>query len=193
MPHPPAIRRRTACAALLAASVSALLSGCGELTGPRALTISEAELARRIGERFPAERRFFDLLDVRLEAPVLRLLPEANRIAAGLTVSAADRLFGRSARGSIDFDGALRWDDADASVRLADVRVAQLRFDRVPPGLQAGVDRLGGVLAAQLLDGLMLHRFKPEQLERARRLGLRPGAIDVTVDGVVIRLVRAGP
>lgn len=105
------------------------LAGCAGLIGPQTLTLSEAELQALIARAFPLQRRVLELLDVQMSAPQLRLLPDSNRLAVALVVSTQDRVFGRSARGSLRFDAALRWDATEAAIRLAQVRVQQLRLD----------------------------------------------------------------
>ena len=105
------------------------LAGCAGLIGPQTLTLSEAELQALIARAFPLQRRVLELLDVQMSAPQLRLLPDSNRLAVALVVSTQDRVFGRSARGSLRFDAALRWDAAEAAIRLTQVRVQQLRLD----------------------------------------------------------------
>ncbi len=124
-------RRRLLLAAAGMSALSAVsgLAGCAGWVGPQTLTLSEAELNALIGRAFPLQRRVLELLDVQMSAPQLRLLPDVNRLAVALVVSTQDRVFGRSARGSLRFDAALRWDAAEATIRLAQVRVQQLRLD----------------------------------------------------------------
>ena len=188
------------------------VAGCAGLIGPQTLTLSEAELNALIARAFPLQRRVLELLDVQMSAPRLRLLPDTNRLAVALVVSTQDRVFGRSARGSLRFDAALRWDAAEAAIRLAQVRVQQLRLDggsgtaaldatapsttAVPadssdPGamLASNAARLGLVLAERALDGLQLYRLSPERQAHLRQLGLQPGTVLVTSAGLQVTLV----
>ena len=187
--HPASHSRRFAIAALAVAS----LAGCAPLTAPRSLTLTEADLARWIEKRFPADRRLMEVIDFHIDAPRVRLLPESNRIATEFGLQASDRLFGRSFKGRFVLDGALRYDAPTHEVRLTQVRVESLQFDGMPAPMQATVNRLGGLLAEQLLDEVAVHRFKPEDIERAQRLGLQPGAVTVTPRGVEIALVPIKP
>lgn len=106
--------------------LTGLLVGCAGLGGPTVITLSEAEIAALIQRSFPLTRRVLEVFDVQLQAPHLRLLPEQNRLSADLTLSTQDRLFGRTARGQLLFDSALRYDARDATVRLTQVRVQQV-------------------------------------------------------------------
>ena len=108
--------------------LTGLLAGCVGLGGPTVITLSEAEIAALIQRSFPLTRRVLEVFDVQLQAPHLRLLPAQNRLAVDLTVSTQDRLFGRTARGQLQFDSALRYDARDATVRLTQVRVQQVNL-----------------------------------------------------------------
>ena len=57
------------------------LTGCGVMPpGPRQIDVSEAQLLSRIASRFPVKQRQLGLIDVTLDQPRLRLLPEENRV-----------------------------------------------------------------------------------------------------------------
>ena len=165
------------------------LAGCAGLGGPSTITLSEADLARLIEKRFPSDRRVMEVIDFRVDAPRLRLLPETNRIASEFSVSATDKLFGRAFAGKLALESALRYDEASREVRLTQVRVNRLQFDGMPPQMQNTVNRLGGLLAEQLLDGVPIYTFKQGDLDRGLQRGVQPGAVTVTSRGVEITLV----
>lgn len=188
----------------------ALLAGCAGLGGPRVITLGEAELARLVGASFPVERRLLEVLDVQLAAPTIALLPERNRLSVLLRLKSTERLFGRSLEGRLRFDSALRYEPADASVRLTQVRVVQLDLgatstDLPPDGVRAGdggagaqasaagwLQRLGPALAERVLDELSIYRLGAARLAQLREHGLQPGAVTVTARGVEITLQRSG-
>ena len=117
------MNRRLALTALTAvAAPLGLLVACTGLTGPTVITLTEAELAALIARSFPITRRVLEVIDVQMLAPRLRLLPAQNRLAVDLTVASQERLFGKSGRGQLVFDSALRFEPRDASVRLTQVR-----------------------------------------------------------------------
>ena len=47
----------------------------------------------------------------------------------------------------------------------------------------------GAVVLESMLDGLVLHRLKPEQLQRLAGAGLAPGEVRVRPDGVEVTTV----
>lgn len=189
------------------------LGGCAGLGGPTVITLGEAELGALLKRAFPVQRRLFELLDVTLATPALRLQPERNRLAVVLDIAAQERLFSKAAKGRLAFDSALRFDSSDATVRLQQVRVSQLSLDggavlpwavaaalpaaaatpgALPASAPAGLSqRLGQALAERMLENLSIYRLSPERLASLRQLGLQPGAVTVTARGVEITLARA--
>lgn len=184
-PSIPSIRRGLAAAALL------VLAGCAHIAGPRVVTLGEADIARHVAKQFPLERRYLEVLEVRVAAPTITLLPQANRIGAAVDVQWRDRLSGREGRGRLDMDCALRYDEAGEAVRLTQVKVGRLAIDGASAPLQPLIDRLGPLLAEQVLKDQPIYRFRPEDLRNAQGLGYRPSAVTVTARGVEITLLPA--
>lgn len=173
---------------ILAALAGLLLAACGSLGGPRTITLSEADLLRALARQLPLESRFLDLLDVQVGSARLKTLPEANRLSTEMDLTATERLSGRSFAGRIGADFGLRHDAAGQAIRLTDVRVRSLELDGLPAAWRPQLGRLGALVAEQLLEDLPVYRFKPEDLQRAAALGLRPGTVNVTPRGVEILL-----
>ena len=224
-PNPPSQRstssptRRQLLQATLAGAVMPGLAACSSWTGPRLITLGEAELADRVARLFPQTRRLLELLDIELSAPSLRLLPESNRLALALWLRTRERLLGNAGHGQLAFDCALRWAPQDASLRLTQVRVQQLWWEvgpgpvtppmppPIPPPIPTRVPvsptaaagprdatgappRLGPVLAEKVLEDLVIYRLGAEPQARLREAGLAPGAVTVTARGVEITLQR---
>jgi hypothetical protein len=169
------------------------LAGCAGLGGPRTITLSEAELTRLVEAHAPFQKRLLEVLDVRVSAPRVRLLPESNRLATEMQVSTTERASGQIYQGRIAVNYALRFDDASQAIRLTQVRVITFQLDHLPAPRQAAINRLGGLIAEQLLDDLALYRFKPGELGTAGARGVRPSAVTVTQRGVEITLAASPP
>jgi hypothetical protein len=167
-----------------------LLSACA--AGPRTVSVSASELQALVAKRFPVERRLFEVFELRLSAPAVRLLPQDNRLATELDLMATDRLSGRALQGWLGLSFALRYEGADGTLRLMQPRVE--RFD-VGDGsakgsrLGAQAQHLVGPWAEQLLDDWVVYRLKSEQLAALRAAGYRPGTLTVTAQGVDIVLL----
>ena len=188
MPDARALAVTLACAAAL------LIGGCAAPGGPQTVTLDEAALQRLVARPFPQERRVLDILMLRVEPPRLRLLPETNRLAAELAVKVGNRLSAREWTGQVALESALRYDEAEHAVRLTQVRVTRFAVDGLGGDAATAANRVGALVAEQALEGLAIHRFTPDDLDRAQRRGLEPGAVTVTSRGVEITLVPvAGP
>ena len=174
----------------MAVVVAVLVAGCATLGGPRVITLSEAELTRLVDRQFPLDRRLLEVVDVRVAAPTVRLLPERNRLATELQVDLAERLFGRAIAGRIALDYALRWDAQAQALKLADVRVGSVQLDAAGGSLGAAARGLGPLLAEQVLEGAAIYRPRPEDLRDKLGGQWQPGAVTVTSRGVEITLER---
>lgn len=166
-----------------------LLAGCAGLSGPREVRVSSDELQRAIERQFPQQRRLLEIVDVTVARPVLRLLPERNRIATDLELSAVERLSGRIVRGRLALEYALRYEPTDASVRTTGVRVqdVQLQLDAGP--LSATGTRIAGLLAERLLEDFALYRADAERVRALQRLGITAAEVEVQRDGLALRFV----
>ena len=181
-------RRHALPALTLALGTCAGLLGCAGLGGPRNVNLSQAELQRLIERQFPYQRRVLEVIDINVARPTLRLMPERNRIATDLDLAASERLSGRSARGSLTLDYALRYEPSDASVRLTQVRVQDFKLDMGSAGaLSVQNARVGALLAERLLDDFALYRADPERLRRIQALGISAAEVVVTPRGLELR------
>lgn len=171
-------------------AVSSLLVGggvgCAASSGPPTLVLNEAEIQGHLLRLFPQERRLLDLVDVTVARPALRLLPDRNRLSAGLELRARERLLGGTWGGRLDFDAALRWEPRDQTVRLAQVRVQDLALDSAPGAFRSQGERLGAAVAELMLDDLVLYRLAGDRAQQMRLLGVVPTAVAVTPRGVEI-------
>ena len=182
-------RRHFAAAVALAVCAPALLSGCAGLSGPRTVTLTEADLQRLVERQFPHQRRVLEVIDVTVARPTLRLLPERNRVGTDLDLIATERLSGRTVRGSLALDYALRFEPSDATVRMQQVQVQEARLDLGSGPLSATGARVGALLAERLLDEFVLYRADAQRIELMQRAGITSADVVVTARGIEIRFV----
>lgn len=160
--------------------------GCGAFGPPRSMTLSEGDLQRLLDKHFPLERRLLEVLEVSIATPRLQLQGEHNRIATELQISTRDRLFGGQWQGRLALDSMLRWESADQTLRMSQVRVTQVSLDTGGSLARAQAERLGAVLAERVLEGLVVYRLPAERAERLQRAGVQPAGVAVTSRGVEI-------
>jgi hypothetical protein len=173
--------------ATLSLVLAAIVAACATV-GTRTMTFSEADLARMLEQHGPFQRRLLEVLDVRVQHPSIRLMPESNRLASAFDVSATDRIGGRTLGGRIGIEYGLRYDEGDKVIRLTNVRVTTFQLNDVPADKRRGVQNLGALIAEHMLDDAVLYRFRPNDLKNAEGMGLKPGNVAVTSRGVEVTL-----
>ncbi|WP_332747823.1 DUF1439 domain-containing protein [Hydrogenophaga sp.] len=156
---------------------------------PPGYTVSTDVLQRSVAERFPMRYPVQGLLNLDLQPPRLSLLPEQNRLRAEMAVEAAGPALNRSHRGSFDLDFALRYEASDRTLRAHQLRIDRLRFPTLQPSVVELLNTYGPALAEQSLREVVLHRLKPQDLRMADAMGMQPGPITVTREGLVIAFV----
>ena len=174
------------CSSAVAALAAVVGVGCAGFGGATTVTLHADEIQALLQKSFPRERRLLDAVDVSIAAPRTRLLPDSNRIGAVLDVQARERVFGGSWSGRLDFDAALRWDAAEQSVRLTQVRVQDLVLNSAGNATRSTTERLGAAVAERMLQDLSLYRLKPERAAQLQQKGYAPSAVTVTSRGVEI-------
>jgi hypothetical protein len=175
---------------ILAGLALLLVAACAGL-GPHNITLSQADLQRLIDRQFPRDQRLFELLDVKIARPVVQLVPERNRVVTALDLSAIERLSGKTVRGSFALEHGLRYEPSDATLRLANVRVNDLKLDVAGTALQGQAARLGAALAERALDDFVIYRVADDKREALRRAGVQNADIAVTSRGVELKFAEA--
>lgn len=164
------------------------VSAAGAGTEPRH-AVSGAQIQRLLEQRFPLKYPVRGVVDVELEVPRLRFMPQQNRLGAELAVTAAGPSLRRPHTGLIDLDFALRYEPSDLSVRAHQIRVNSAHVDGLTADASRLLDAYARVAAEQSLREVVLHRFTPQELTLPATMGLEPGTITVTPDGLVIGFV----
>ena len=106
-----------------------------------------------------------------------------------LPLAAAGPALQRAYRGELDLDFELRYEPVDQSIRAHRLRLQSLRMDDLPPRSAALLQRSVTDLAEQQMLEVVLHRLAPRDLALADTMGLQPGAITVTTDGLMVGFV----
>ena len=82
-------------------------------------SVSSAQLQQAVAGKFPMRYPVGGLLELTLQPPRLRLLPEQNRLGTSMVVDAAGPALSRSGTGNFDVDFALRYEPSDQSIRAS--------------------------------------------------------------------------
>jgi hypothetical protein len=179
-------RRRTL---LMLVPALGLAVACAGLGLPRELVFSQAQLQAALDEHLARRTRVAEVIDLTLAQPRVRLLPERDRLASALDVTARERITGHVLRGSVQLEHTLRFEPADASLRLAEPRVTALELDLGAGPLVGTAARLSEVIVERALDDAVLWRASASQRDALVRAGVQRGDIRVTARGVELRFM----
>lgn len=181
-PHlaPDAARRLLTLAA--AVVLAALLAACSTLGGPRTIVVDNAELSRRMAAQFPIERRWLEAFDLELSNPRVSSRQDSGRMRVDLDLRVGERLFRNAMTARVALDSRVRFDPADHTLRLSDPQLEAFKVDG-----DSLLGRAGSVplrLLSQWLDGAVVYRLEPAQIERIERHGLALRAVEVVEQGL---------
>jgi hypothetical protein len=175
---------------LLGATLGLVLAaaGCAGPSGPRSVSLSLAQMQDKLATRFPLRYPVAGLAELNLQTPRLALRPERNRINAVVALEASGPALRRTHTGSLDVDFALRFEPSDQTVRATELQVNALQIDGLPAQASTLLAGLGPTLAQQALREVVVYQVRPRDLALADSLGLQPGRIIVTAQGLEIEL-----
>ncbi|MEJ5992702.1 DUF1439 domain-containing protein [Ramlibacter sp. PS3R-8] len=148
--------------------------------------ISARELQDAVAARFPVRLGITGLVDIRVSAPRLLLLPARNRIGAGLLAQVGGMPMQPSQTAELDLAFALRYEPSDRTVRAHQLEVTGLRAPGLLPETAQLLQRLLPAMARDAVGEIVLHRFAARELALPETMGFEPDEIRVLEDGVLI-------
>ena len=192
MPHRRRFLLTTATRGLALGGGAWLLAGRSAWALPR-YTVPLAQLQEMVAQKFPRSVPVQGLVDLTLQAPRLRLLPEVNRLGAAMVVDAAGAALRRSHAGTFDVEFALRYEASDRSLRAHQIKLGRLDFPTLKPAVNDLLNVYGPMLAEQSLREVTLHQLRPQDTALFDGMGLQPGPITVTAKGLTVAFVNKQP
>jgi hypothetical protein len=178
------MRRRLLMAALGCWPATRLLAQ--EPVGQAHQKISANELRRKLMARFPVDFALPGVLQVRIDARGLLLLPARQRLGARLLARFTEFSTGHVYPCEADLTFAVRYEAADQTLRAHDLEIAGLRSPALPPDTARAWQALLDQVVRGAVDEIILHRFTREELAMPDLLGLQPDQITVERDGLEI-------
>lgn len=147
-----------------------------------------AELQAMIATRFPLVQRYAQIVTVRLSDPWLGLNATTNRAAVTARVSIASPLLNAGqVDGTVSLSSRLRYDAAVRALRLEQPKAERLELQGVGGDEAARLQKIGGLVAQELLQGQVLRTFTAEELSFGRKT-YEIGEITVLDDGIKVQL-----
>ncbi|MBN9371495.1 MULTISPECIES: DUF1439 domain-containing protein [unclassified Hydrogenophaga] len=156
---------------------------------PAGYAVSTEQIQQALAQRFPLRYPVPGVLNLDLQTPRLRLLPQRNRLLAEMAVQASGPALHRTHQGGFDVDFALRYEASDRTLRAQQLHLSRLRFPTLRPEVVDMLNAYAPALAEQSLRDVVLHQLQPQDLKAVEAMGLQPGPITVTETGLVIGLV----
>ncbi|MDO9253510.1 MAG: DUF1439 domain-containing protein [Hydrogenophaga sp.] len=156
---------------------------------PPRLNVPLDVLQSEVGQRFPLRYPVAGLVNLDLAVPQLGLLPASNRLRAEMAVNAAGPILQRSQPGTFTVDFALRYEPSDRTLRAHQLKVYRMRFPGLPADAAELLNTYAPALAEQSLREVVLYQLNAQETAMADLLGLRPGRITVTDQGLAVELV----
>lgn len=188
-------RRRfltTTSSAMALGGAALLLVGRGAWAQP-SYTVPLAQLQEMVATKFPRNVPVQGLVELTVQTPQLRLLPEVNRLGATMVVDAAGAALRRSHAGTFDVEFALRYEASDRTLRAHQLKLGRLDFPTLKPAVTELLNAYGPLLAEQSLREVTLHQLRPQDTAVFDGLGLQPGPITVTAKGLSVAFVGKQP
>lgn len=173
---------------LAAAAASTLwVSGCSQAV-PTKISVTQAQLEQGLQGHFPKQFPIAGLLQFDMQQPQLLLLPVSNQLQTDLVVQLSGPALRQSLNGQMRVRFGLYYEPKDRSVRAQRVEVLSLVLQDVNPAMADMVQTYGLRVAQQALQGFALYTVKPEDMALVDSLGLQPGAITVTSQGLDVAI-----
>jgi hypothetical protein len=177
-------------AALFMVLSALMLGSCAGLLGPRDVELSMAQLQDAMNRKFPFNSRYLELFNIRVTNPRLALQPETNRIVTTMDASIAPPFIKQSWNGSFTLSGRLALDPSRNAVVLADPHMENFAFNGIDGAYTTQINRIGALLAEQLLKDMPLYTFSPNDFRYAGT-NFIPSQITTKSTGLVVTFVPA--
>jgi hypothetical protein len=146
----------------------AALAGFNFFTGE--YTASRDELQAQIAKRFPVAERYAEVFMVGLRDPQLALDARGNRAAITATLTIASPLLAASpVQGVVSVSSALKYDPATRALRLDQPKAERLELQGIEGRDAERLQRVGAVVAQELLQGQVLRSFTADELTVGRK------------------------
>jgi hypothetical protein len=148
--------------------------------------ISAGELYQSLSARFPL-RMDLGLMNLRISAPQLLLLPARNKLGAALVARAAGPALRSAQSGEVDVVFALRYEASDRSIRAWQPDVLAVRLPGLAPDAMQALRAMLPALTQNAVGEVILHRFTPGELALPDTMGFAPDRLTVQDDGLLVQ------
>lgn len=175
---------------IFALSLLTVLTGCNaNLLKPSTVTFTAAEFQTALARKFPVQKNYLGLIDVKISHPQVSMRPEIKHVA--LQFDADMTSFGNPQvlKSTINMTTALAYNAANKSIVLKDPRLEKIDVAGMSAGHAQALNQVAAVLLNETLQGAPIYTFKPEDLHFLG-MNLEPESIEITEQGVVVHIAK---
>ncbi|MEO8278842.1 MAG: hypothetical protein ABI564_04055 [Ideonella sp.] len=165
---------------------AATMVGCVGLFGPRTIVVSDAELSQRLAARFPIERRWLEIFDLRLSNPQVSSHAPSGRLRVEVDIRLGQRLTGTGTAARLLLFARPRYEPSDHSIRITDIKLDALRIDGGAESLLGRGAAWPSAMLAQALEDRTIYQFNARQLADLERQGLVLRNLEVGERGLTL-------
>jgi len=148
--------------------------------------VSAKQLHEALSARFPVRIGIPGVLELRVTAPALLLLPTRDKLGATLQAQLSGAHPQQRQDGEVDVAFALRYEAADQTVRGHRLEILALRWPGQPPETIHALQRMLATMARDAVGEVVLHKFSPRELALADTMGFEPEKVTVVDDGLLV-------
>ena len=176
----------------LGVATAVLASGCANWLAPRSIEMSREDIQLKLAQKFPIRKQVLGYIDITASRPQLAMLPDTQRLSTRIDLALDDTMFKKLHQGYVQASFGLRYEPADQTIRLDQVKLDELSMPTLSPVFMDALQRLGQQAARDVLQGYVVKQLKPEELARVDRLGLEVQGLRVTANGLAVDLAPKG-
>lgn len=155
---------------------------------PTHYTFSTAQLQAALERKFPYRRNISRIVDLQLDSPVVGTRSDVNRLSVGAHAHIESPFLQAPADGRFVLTSALAYDRDRHAIVLRQPAVDSIDFPDISGPYQGEIKSALELAVGQLLDGLAIYTFKPDQLSFGG-VHYEPGDIKVLPNGVWVQIV----
>jgi len=128
------------------------------------VVFTEEEIQEKIGRKFPQEKEILRFFKLVIEEPKVTFLGKKNRIQLAIDAKFIVPLI-RTDEISGLFEGSVRYEKEDQTLRVSDFEVVTLDTEELPEKYEGPVRAAFNLAAIKFLDDKVIHTIKKDDLK----------------------------
>jgi len=150
------------------------------------ITFTEREIQEKIGQKFPQEKEVLRFFKIVIEEPKVTLIGEKNRLQLAVDATFIVPLI-RTDEISGLFEGSIRYEKEDQTLRVSDFEVVSLDTEKLPEKYEGPVRAAFNLAAIKYVDDRIIHTIENDDVEGKaaelflKDLKIKDGSLEVVL------------